>query len=56
MNVQQKELIEALLKLNPLPEPDEKELAARILEAECRYKGDTLGESVYDQTSQDAET
>ncbi|PSU73705.1 hypothetical protein [Photobacterium phosphoreum] len=52
MNVQQKEVIEALLKLNPMPELDEKELAARIFEAECHYKGDYVGLSVHEPYKQ----
>lgn len=52
MNTQQQAAITTLLKLNPMPLLDEKVLAARILDAECRYKSETIGTSVYDQNKQ----
>lgn len=52
MNAQQQAAIEILLQTNPMPLLNEKVLAARILDAECRYKGDRIGDSVYDPYKQ----
>ncbi|MCD9491321.1 hypothetical protein GLP30_10865 [Photobacterium phosphoreum] len=52
MNAQQQAAIETLLQINPMPLLNEKVLAARILDAECRYKGDRIGDSVYDPYKQ----
>lgn len=52
MNAQQQAAIETLLQINPMPLLNEKVLAARILDAEVRYKGDIVGDSIYDPHKQ----